>query len=60
MYCIYTKDYILKVSWQYLNFWLKYEHLKHLGYKQRYKQGYAHWVIPDILDLKFVNVSYYI
>ena len=54
MYCVEPKDHILKFSWHYLNFWLKYKHLKSqgykLGYKQGYKQKYAQWVIHDFLD----------
>ena len=41
------KDNILKVLWHYLHFWLKYKHLKSQGCKQ----GYAQWVINDILDV---------
>ena len=55
MYCVDTKDHILKVSWHYLHFWLKYKHLKNQGYKQGYKQGYeqgyAQGVIHEILDV---------
>ena len=51
MYCVDTKDHILKVSWHYLRFWLKYKHLKNQGYKQGYEQGYAQWVTHDILDV---------
>ena len=40
MYLVDPKDDILKVSGQYLNFWLKNKHLKNQGYKQEYKQGY--------------------
>ena len=41
------KDHILKVLWHYLHFCLKYKHLKNQGYKQ----GYAQWVIHEILDV---------
>ena len=47
MYCVEPKDHILKFSWHYLHFWLKYKHLKSQGYKQ----GYAQWVIHDGLDV---------
>ena len=45
------KDHILKVSWHYIHFCLKYKHLKNQAYKQGYKQGYAQWVILEILDV---------
>ena len=55
MYCVDPKDHMLKVSWHYLHFWLKYKHLKNQGYKQWYKQGYeqgyAQWVIYDVIDV---------
>ena len=47
MYCVDTKDHILKVSWHYLNFYLKYKYLKNQGYKLQYAQ----WVIHEILDV---------
>ena len=47
MYLVDLKDFILKVSWHYLYFWLKYKHLK----SQWYKQGYTQCVIHDGLDL---------
>ena len=40
----------MKVSWHYLNFWLKYKHLKNQEYKQGHEQGYAQLVIHDNLD----------
>ena len=51
MYLVEPKDNILKVSWHYLLFCLKYKHLKNQGYKQGYKQGYTQWVIHDVLDV---------
>ena len=51
MYLVDPKDNILKVSWHYLHFWLKYKHLRNQGYKQGYKEGYAKWVIHDVLDV---------
>ena len=70
MYCVDPKDHILKVLWHYLNFLLKYKHLKNQGYKQGYKQGYTQWVINDILDVlcrlqgsypeSFVSLSFFL
>ena len=45
MYLVDPKDQILKVSWNYLHFWLEYKHLKIQGYEQ----GYAQLIIHDIL-----------
>ena len=39
MYLVEPKDHILKVSRHYLNFWLKYKHLKNQGYKQGTNRG---------------------
>ena len=39
MYWVDHKDHILKVSWHYQ------------GYKQEYEQGYAQWVLHDVLDV---------
>ena len=51
MYLLDPKGHILKVLWHYLNFWLKYKHLKNQGYKHGYKQWYTQWVTHNILDV---------